>query len=66
MELTKIKYSVDAGIAVAQMDFKKNLNAIDEVMADELMAVVEAAEKDSDVKVLVLKGGEPRHRRPSA
>ncbi|WP_442872702.1 enoyl-CoA hydratase/isomerase family protein [Christensenella sp.] len=58
MELTKIKYSVDAGIAIAQMDFKKNLNAIDEVMADELMAVVEAAEKDSDVKVLVLKGGE--------
>jgi trans-2-decenoyl-[acyl-carrier protein] isomerase len=34
----------------------KNLNAIDEQMADELMYVVDKAENDPDVKVVVLKG----------
>ena len=38
------------------MNYMKNLNAIDEQMADELMYVVDAAEKDPNVKVVVLKG----------
>ena len=38
------------------MNYMKNLNAIDEQMADELMYVVDAAEKDPNVKVFVLKG----------
>ncbi len=58
MELKKIEYTVDSGIAVAKMNFMKNLNAIDEQMADELMYVVDVAEKDPEVKVLVLKGAE--------
>ena len=37
------------------MNFPKNLNAIDEQMADELMYVVDAAEKDPAVKVVVIK-----------
>ena len=56
MELQKLIYSVENGIAVVTMNYMKNLNAIDEQMADELMYVVDKAEKDSEVKVLVLKG----------
>ena len=57
MELKKLIYTVDEdGIAVITMNYMKNLNAIDEQMADELMYVVDAAEKDPNVKVVVLKG----------
>ena len=57
MELKKLIYTVEDGIAVIQMNYMKNLNAIDEQMADELMYVVDAVEKDPNVKVVVLKGG---------
>lgn len=56
MELKKLTYTVEEGIAVISMNYMKNLNAIDEQMADELMYVVDQAEKDPDVKVVVLKG----------
>ena len=56
MELQKLIYTVEDGVAVVTMNYMKNLNAIDELMADELMYVVDAAEKDPNVKVLVLKG----------
>jgi trans-2-decenoyl-[acyl-carrier protein] isomerase len=56
MELKKLIYEVQDGIAVITMNYPKNLNAIDEQMADELMYVVDAAEKDDSVKVVVLKG----------
>ena len=55
MELKKIVYTVEDGIAVIAMNYGKNLNAIDEQMADELMYVVDAAEKDPNVKVVVIK-----------
>jgi enoyl-CoA hydratase/carnithine racemase len=58
MELQKIVYTVEDGIAVAAMNYMKNLNAIDEQMADELLYVVNAAEKDPSVRVLVFKGSE--------
>lgn len=58
MELKKLVYKVEDGIAVVTMNYMKNLNAIDEQMADELMYVVDAAEKDSEVRVLVIKGAE--------
>lgn len=47
---------MEDGIAVIQMNYMKNLNAIDEQMADELMYVVDEAEKDPNVNVEVLKG----------
>ena len=50
MELKKLIYTVEDGIAVIKMNYMKNLNAIDEQMADELMYVVDAAEKDPNVK----------------
>ena len=57
MELKKLIYTVNEdGIAVITMNYMKNLNAIDEQMAAELMYVVDAAEKDPNVKVVVLKG----------
>jgi trans-2-decenoyl-[acyl-carrier protein] isomerase len=56
MELQKLIYTVEDGIAVITMNYMKNLNAIDEQMADELMYVVDKAENDPDVKVVVLKG----------
>lgn len=56
MEYQKINYSVNDGIAVIEMNYTKNLNAIDEVMADELNAAFEEAERDSAVRVVVLKG----------
>lgn len=56
MELQKLIYTVEDGVAVVTMNYMKNLNAIDEQMADELMYVVDAAESDPNVKVFVLKG----------
>lgn len=55
MELQKLIYTVEDGIGIVTMNFLKNLNAIDEQMADELMYVVDKAEKDPNVKVLVIK-----------
>lgn len=58
MDLQKLMYTVEDGIAVVTMNYMKNLNAIDEQMADELMYVVDKAERDQDVRVLVIKGAE--------
>ena len=55
MELKKLIYKVEDGIGIVTMNYLKNLNAIDEQMADELMYVVDTAEKDPNVKVLVIK-----------
>ena len=65
MKLNKLHYTVEDGIAVVQLDYPKNLNAIDEEMADELLYVVQAAEADESVKVVVFKGL-PRAFRPAA
>lgn len=56
MELQKLIYTVEDGIAIVTMNYMKNLNAIDEQMADELIYVVEEAQRDPNVKVMVLKG----------
>ena len=55
MELKKVNYKVEDGIAVIGMNYPKNLNAIDVEMADDLIKVVEEVEKDPAVKVAVLK-----------
>ncbi len=56
MELQKLHYDAADGIAVITMDYPKNLNAIDEQMADELIYAVKTAEDDPKVKVVVFKG----------
>ena len=44
VKLEKLLYSVQDGIAVITMNSVHNLNAIDEQMADELIAVLSYAE----------------------
>lgn len=58
MDYEKLKFSVEDGIGIIEMTYLKNLNAIDEQMADELIAVLDEADKNPDVKVIVLKGAE--------
>ena len=57
MDLKKLIYTVESGIAIITMNYPQNLNAIDEAMADELMHALDAAEHDPAVKTVVLKGG---------
>ena len=57
MNFEKLIYEVNDGIGVITMNYMKNLNAIDEQMADELVEVLKLAEEDGSVKVVVLKGG---------
>lgn len=54
MELKKLHYTVDEGIARITMDYGKNLNAIDDQMADELIDTLEEAYKDPKVKTILL------------
>ena len=54
MELQKLHYAVADGVATITMDYGKNLNAIDDQMADELLFLLAEAEKDDAVKVILL------------
>lgn len=58
MKLEKLLYSVEDGVAVITMNYMKNLNAIDEQMAEELKAALDEAEQDPEVRVVVLKGAD--------
>lgn len=55
MEFQKTAYIVENGIAVLTMRYPKNLNAIDEQMAEELLCRFQDAELDDAVKVVVLQ-----------
>lgn len=58
MELQKLELSKSNGIGVIAMTYAKNLNAIDEQMADELLYAFDCFEQDKEVKVVVLRGTE--------
>ena len=58
MELKKVIYTVEDGIAVIQMNYMKNLNAVDDQMADELIYLLDVVDQDPAVKVVILKGGD--------
>ena len=55
MELTKLHTSTDGHIRIITMDCPANLNAVDEVMADELLYALEQAECDPEASVVVLE-----------
>ena len=55
MKLEKLQFVVEDGVGIITMNYMKNLNAIDDQMADELMYVVDTCENDPNVKVVVLK-----------
>lgn len=57
MQLEKVLYAVANGIASITMNYPKNLNAIDEQMADEILYCLDQANADEAVKVVVLQGG---------
>ena len=57
MELQKVKYLVEDGIGTVILDYAANLNAIDEKIAEEILYALEEFEKDSNVKVIIIKGG---------
>lgn len=54
MDYQKIKYTVADGVATVSMDSPKNLNAMDEVMIDELVDVFKCCEVNPDVRVVLL------------
>ena len=56
MKLEKLQFVVEDRVGIITMNYMKNLNAIDDQMADELMYVVDTCENDPNVKVVVLKG----------
>lgn len=58
MEFKKLLYAAEDGIAVITMNYMKNLNAVDELMAEELKAALDQAEQDPAVKVVVLRGAD--------
>ena len=41
MKLEKLQFVVEDGVGIITMNYMKNLNAIDDQMADELMYVVD-------------------------
>lgn len=56
LEFTKIKYSVKSGIASIVLNSPKNLNALDELMLDDLMVALDYCADDEGVKVVVISG----------
>ena len=58
MELNKLLVKVEDGIGFITMNFPKNLNAVDDAMAEQLIAALQMMERDPAVRVIVLEGGE--------
>lgn len=55
MAYEKISYSVSDGVASVEMNFPKNLNAMDAQMIDELVDVFDTCDASPEVRVVVLK-----------
>jgi|GEM_PF-11040 len=58
MDFNKLNYAVEENIATITMNYPKNLNAIDEEMVNELLAVFKLCEDDPSVKIVIFEGGE--------
>ncbi len=56
MKLEKIRYSVENGIASVVLNSPENLNALDEAMTNELIAVLDMCSESGEVKVIVISG----------
>ncbi len=54
MDLTKVQYTINGKVAVITMNSPKNLNALDQIMLDELAAALELAERDCSVRAVLL------------
>ena len=60
MEFTKVKYAVDEKVAIISMDSPNNMNAFDEIMLDELEEALKMAEKDPNIKCILLNSSTPK------
>lgn len=58
MEFDKLIVKVEDGIGYVTMNYPKNLNAVDDAMAEQLLAALEMMENDPQVRVIVFEGGE--------
>lgn len=58
MEFDKVICKICDGIGFVTMNYPKNLNAVDDSMADQLMAALALMENNPEVRVIVLSGGE--------
>lgn len=55
MNLSKAEYDVNGKTAIVSMNCQSNLNAFDGLLLDELVKCLNQAEKDTEVKVVVIK-----------
>ena len=55
MELTKVAFTVEDGVAVISMDSPKTLNALDDIMERELHQCFAACEHDDAVKAVIYR-----------
>lgn len=60
MELQTLTYQIADGIALITLNRPKALNAINRLMLEELSRVLDRAEGDRDVRVLILTGAEEK------
>lgn len=60
MELQTLMYQVTDGVALITLNRPKALNAINRLMLEELSRVLDQAEGDRDVRVLILTGAEEK------
>jgi methylglutaconyl-CoA hydratase len=56
VEFTRIKYNIAGRICSITLSRPEKHNAIDDVMVSELSAAFQTAQRDNDVKVIILKG----------
>lgn len=56
MEFTKLKFSVENGIASIVLNSPKTMNAFDEVLVKEALVALELCEQQDEIKVVVISG----------
>jgi enoyl-CoA hydratase/carnithine racemase len=56
-DCTRTRYQVEAGVATITLQRPEAMNAFNAALRNELMAQIRRAEKDGDVRVVVLTGG---------
>lgn len=56
MDYTRIRTKVEDGIETITLDYQQTLNAVDLTMALELEDALTKADKDEEVKVIVMEG----------
>jgi enoyl-CoA hydratase/carnithine racemase len=56
MQFTEIEYQVTSGVATVTLDRPNQLNAFTTTMVNEVLEVIDAVDRDDDVRALILTG----------